>query len=94
MNLKNNILRMPNGQKLYFLESKPIDNGKKKIYLVSTTVGTEKNYSLIYVEFVNDNKNVKMWPYEETDSEDLMLELKEKFLENPFEGIDEETSEC
>jgi len=83
MNLKNKILTMSDGQKLYFMTSKPIEDGKRYIYLTDTE-GTEDDYSLWYVE-PKENDDIVMSPYKGADSADLKRELMELFVETAFE---------
>jgi hypothetical protein len=55
---------------------------KKSIYLLNP-VGKEPYYSLWYVEILGDK--IKFSPYKGSDSEDLIDELLEKFVETVFD---------
>ena len=81
MDLKHRVLPSsvsPNGQELCFLAGKPVDGGKKSIYLINTA-GTEPNYTLKYVEFVDDKRFI-MSPYDGDDTEDLLKELLDDYI--------------
>ena len=71
------------GQKYYILCGKPVNDDNRFIYLLSASA-TEPDYSLWLVEFIDDN-SFDIWPYEGTDTDKLIFELNEKFLETVFD---------
>ena len=81
MKYKNKILPI-NGKTYHILSGKAIDDSKS-VYLFLTGPKTEPDFSLWYLEAVDD-QHTQIWPYEEADSEDLIKELEVKYLENAF----------
>jgi len=90
MNLKNKIVPMPDGKRYFILEGTPCaDDPKKSVYLFNSSLeaGEKPNYSLWNVEFLNDEeKNIKIWPYDGADSDDLLKQLLELYLETAFDN--------
>jgi hypothetical protein len=82
-NFKNKTIPWSDGKKLYFLAGVPVENSDKQIWLTNTT-GTEANYSLWYT-FIDEDENVNMEPYKETDSEYMLIKLLELFLETAYD---------
>ena len=84
MRLRNRVLPGTDGNGFYFLSDKNIsDDGTKRICLTNN-MGGEPGYSLWNVE-ISENGNFSMSPYEGTDSDELICELLEDFIENAFE---------
>jgi len=83
MNLKNKIVTMQ-GKKYYILAGKPTAIPNRGIYLLSSQ-GEEKEYSLWLIETDNDNQKMELWPYEGTDTEELIQELLEEFIATAFD---------
>ena len=86
MNLSNKVLRGrgKDGQDLFILAGKPIDD-KKSIYLLNT-MSNEPNYSLWNVEYI-DEEHFQMSPYKGSDTEELIEELLDVFIENAHEVL-------
>ena len=82
MDLKKKNITWPDGRVYCILAGKPVGDGKKSVYLLNPE-GTEPDYSLWYIEIFGDE--VELSPYKGSDSEDLIIELAEKFLENAFD---------
>ena len=71
------------GRMFYFMESKTIEENIKYIALLnSSSEGTD--YSLWYIEILNE-KEFAISPYDGNDSQELIMELMELFLENAHE---------
>jgi len=87
MNLKNKIYNHPNGKTMYFLAGKAIGDGIKEVYLVNSSTDTDNpDYSLWYVEFLDDSY-ISLSPYDGENTNELIKELLEKFLETAFIGF-------
>jgi len=85
MELKNKVLPNLNGQKYYFLGGTPTDDPKISVYLLNTMDG-QQNYSLWNVEFLEDEEgNIELSPYEGADSNKLLKQLLETFLETAYD---------
>ena len=84
VNLKN--LNVTLKEKKYaVLAGKPTPLPKRKIYLLSA-LGEEHDYSLWLVEPSDDDDNtLDFWPYEGTDTKELIKQLLEEFIETAFE---------
>jgi len=85
MNLKNLVWRQSEDQALHFLVGKQIDE-KRSVYLVLPLDDEKPNFFLVNVEYLDDDK-FKMWSYKEADSEDIVLELLEEYLETALDDI-------
>ena len=81
--LKDKVIPMPpDGQELAVLAGKPIDDGKRGLYLFSPP--GEGRYFLKYVEAIGDTQ-FKISPYEGADTEELILELSEKYVATAYD---------
>ncbi|MCL2444282.1 MAG: hypothetical protein FWD13_12575 [Treponema sp.] len=81
---KLNITKPINGKQHSILAGKPTSIPNRGIYLLSSQ-DEEKEYSLWLIETDDDIQKMELWPYEGTDSEELIKELLEKFIETAFE---------
>jgi hypothetical protein len=71
----------------YILTGKPVENSNVTVYLLSAiTEDEETDHSLWNVEIIN-NGDLYMTPYKGEDSEALMIELMEDFVEHAFDDI-------
>jgi len=87
--LKNTCLRL-NGKIYAFLSGKPYpDNPKKFVYLVRKMDKEPdhflSDFFLWNVEFVDEDGNMDVWPYEEDNSLALMEELEKDYVEHAFD---------
>ena len=88
MNLRNKVIRGPDGQNVYFLSGKVIDDGRKGIWLLNTASGLNPNYSLWNVKFL-DEENIRISHYKGEDSKTLLKELLEDYIEHAFDTQEE-----
>jgi hypothetical protein len=71
------------GNKFHVLAGKEIDFNNRSIWLLSAE-GEEPDYSLWIFEPTEEDK-IDMWPYEGSDYNDLLMELRELFIETVFD---------
>ena len=84
VNLKNRHITL-HGKKYAVLAGKPTPIPNRSIYLLSA-LGEEQDHSLWLVEPSDDDDNkIDLWPYEGTDTKELIIELMEKFIETAFD---------
>jgi len=83
MNLRNKNVTF-NGKTYAILAGKSTSIDNRSIYLLNA-LGEEPDYSLWLVEVDNYEKKMSLWPYEGTDTEELIKQLLEEFLETAFE---------
>jgi hypothetical protein len=82
MNLKNKNITFPDGKIFCILEGKPVDGGKRCVYLLNP-VGKEPDYSLWYIEIFGEE--IELSSYDGSDNEDLIDELLEKYVETALD---------
>jgi len=82
LNLKDKIATWPDGREYYILATRSIDDGEKNICLLSA-MDKKADYSLWYFEHFDDQ--IKFSRYDRIDSEDLIKELLENFVETAFD---------
>ena len=80
--LKNKNVTL-NGKKYAILTGKPTPLPNRSIYLLSA-LGEETDYSLWLVEIDEDGQNMSLWPYEGTNTNALIKQLLEEFIETAF----------
>jgi len=83
MDLKNKNITFPDGRKFCFLSSKPVEQIENRSICLFNVLGKEANYSLWLMEEEGDG-NVSFWPYEGDDTNDLLIELLESYIETAF----------
>jgi len=82
---RNCILTLPDGQQFLILARKPTADPQRFIYLLRST--DKKQNSLWNCKFLLDEEcNVDMWPYDGTDSDDVLLELLNDHVEHGLEN--------
>jgi len=86
MTLRKKVLPGSNGQGLAFLAGKVIsDDGKRSVYLTNHLSEGDPNYLLWNVETTDEEKGtLEIWPYKGENTEALIKELMEDFIENAF----------
>ena len=84
MSLKNKIITHPDGTEYHILAAKIVSDGKRNICLLTPVEKHENDYSLWYFEDVDD-KYYDYWPYKGDDSENLLIELLEYFVETALD---------
>jgi len=77
------ITKLINVKEHAILAGKPTSIPNRGIYLLSSQ-GEEKEYSLWLIELSEDGQNADLWPYEDTDTEELIEELWEEFVATAF----------
>lgn len=88
IDLKDKIINWPDGRKFYFLTSKPVVGNSERNICLLNTLGKKADYYLWFME-VEDEKTVSFWPYEGTDSEELIKELLENFIETAYTQVEQ-----
>jgi len=83
--LSNKIFPCLNGQKYIGLTAIPTDNPKRCIYLLRRM--DDKTNSLWNIEFLDDEGNADMWPYDGADSEELLIQLLELHVETGLDNV-------
>jgi len=86
--LKNKIVPTPAGRQFAALAGIPTANPKRCIYLLRS-MDEKKEKTLWNVEVLDEEENIRMWPYDGADSEELTIRLLELHLKTAFDGIDE-----
>jgi len=88
--LKNKIFNHPSdGHEYYVLGGIPIAYPKRGILLFNGAgdkPGSKPDYSLWNVEFEDDGENFNIWPYDGSDSKDLVEQILADFLEAAFKN--------
>jgi len=86
MDLTKLIITKPiNGKEHAILAGKPTSIPNRGIYLLSA-LGEKPDYSLWLIEVDADGKNMSLWPYEGTDTEELINQLFDEFVETAFDN--------
>jgi hypothetical protein len=83
VNLKNKILTL-HGKKYCILAGKPTPIPNRSIYLLNV-LSKEPDYSLWFTEIDDGEQNIRLWPYEGTDTKELIKELLEEFIATAFD---------
>ena len=83
MNFRNKDVTL-NEKKYAILTGEPTSIKNRSIYLLSA-FGEEPDYSLWLVEIDENEQKASFWPYDGTDTEKLIKQLLEEFLETAFE---------
>jgi len=86
MKFKNKIIPNFNGQQYYISSGKPTDNHNIGIYVLNVMGQEDPDFSLWYIETLDDEEfgEIRMWPYDGADSDELLKELMEDFLKTAF----------
>jgi hypothetical protein len=83
VNLKNKNVTL-HGKEYAILAGKPTPIPNRSIYLLNV-LGKEPDYSLWFIEIDDDEQNIRLWPYEGTDTKELIKELLEEFIATAFD---------
>ena len=89
MKLRNRVIRaniMPDGKEYYILAFKPTESDPLKGICLLNPNETEPNYSLWNAEILEGEK-FRLWPYKGDDSEELIDELLDDFVEHAHEVL-------
>ncbi|MCL2762729.1 MAG: hypothetical protein FWD36_05940 [Treponema sp.] len=83
--LRKLVLTKPiNGKQHAILAERPTSIPNRSICLLSV-LGGGGDYSLWLVEVDEAGENMYLWPYEGTDTQELIIEMLEEFLETAFD---------
>ena len=86
MNLRGRVKQMSNWQSINLLEGKPNPIDPKRSIWLTSISGNEPNYLLWNIEVVDEEKGLfDMWPYSGHDTESLIRELLEKYINTAFD---------
>jgi len=77
--LRNQKIRSFSGKKYSILDRAPTSDPKRFVCLLGT-LGENPDYSLWNFELI-DEDNIDLWPYDEDDSTDLMIQMMKNYTE-------------
>ena len=93
MDLKGRILPRPDGTKYFILGTKQL-KGNRGVCLMNSVLEPNKDpdYSMWNIKVdENNDKHIQLWPYRGKDSEELKIEILQKYVETAFEDNPEAT---
>ena len=80
--IRDKIFAHPDGKKYNILTGKAINDRNRSIYILSN-LENKMDYSLWYFEYLGDG-DFDMWPYDGENSEEIIKELLEKYVETAY----------